>query len=288
MVADIEESMEEDVFPSYASAATRKIINGKKAASKKSTNNPLIKEAIMGIFSDITEDSVQSVAHFITNKIEPKACTCGKAVAFNLASMMKAITLKNPNNTLSDSAIRTYIVEERIGCVGKSTKFIKEGKSTSSAHVNRALIPPEILEQLDRDSTRKHSDRAEEGSNKMPHWALADAEAMKDGLFCTEPRDLIDQYEQWLCPPLEQKRKYKRQILIRGRTRILLYKRGSTISGKTAKRIAEEGLDFNQLKDLRTRFNEKEQFTQCRRARSLTPMCSQKLDAYFLVLRMLL
>ncbi len=90
------------------------------------------------------------VAHFITNKIEPKACTCGKAVAFNLPSMMKAITLKNPNNTLSDSAIRTYIVEERIGCVGKSTKFVKGGNSTSSAHVSGAWIPPEILEQLDR------------------------------------------------------------------------------------------------------------------------------------------
>ncbi|XP_078362759.1 uncharacterized protein LOC144646922 [Oculina patagonica] len=152
MVPEIEESMEEDVLPSYASAATKNICTkGKKAALKnKNTNNPLIKEAIMEVLGDITQDSVQSVAHFVTNKIEPKACTCGKAVAFNVPLMMKAITLKNPNNTLSDSAIRTYIVEERIGCVGKSTKFIKGGNCTSSAHVSRAFIPPAILEQLDR------------------------------------------------------------------------------------------------------------------------------------------
>lgn len=115
----------------------------------------------------------------------------------------------------------------------------------------------------------------------VAHRALADAEAMRDVLFCTELRDLHDQYEQWLRPPLEQKRKYKRQILIRGRTTTLLYKLGSTISGKTAKKIAEEGLDFDQLKDLRARFNQKEEFTQCLRARGLTPMCSQKLAAYF-------
>lgn len=113
------------------------------------------------------------------------------------------------------------------------------------------------------------------------HRALADVEAMKDVLFCTELKHLQDQHEQWLRSPLQQKTKFKTQVLIRERTKTLLLKFGNLISANMAKKIAGEGLDFAQLKDLRAKFNEKAKFVQCLRAKGLSPMCSQKLSTYF-------
>lgn len=115
----------------------------------------------------------------------------------------------------------------------------------------------------------------------VAHRALADVEAMRDVLFCTQLKDLHDQHEQFLRPPLEQKNKYKSMVKLRERTKMLLLKFGSAISGTMAKKIATEGFDFNQLKHLRATFNDKEKFMQFLRAKGLSAMCTQKLGAYF-------
>ena len=111
--------------------------------------------------------------------------------------------------------------------------------------------------------------------------ALADVEAMRDVLFCTQLKDLKDQHEQFLRRPLEQKNKYKSMVKIRERTKLLLLKFGSAISGTMAKKIATEGFDFNQLKSLRATFPDKDKFMKFLRAKGLSSMCTQKLVAYF-------
>ena len=115
----------------------------------------------------------------------------------------------------------------------------------------------------------------------VAHRALADAEAMRDLVFWTQPKDLNDQHEKFLRPPLEQKTKYKSMVKIRERTKMLLLKFGSAISGTMAKNIATEGFDFNQLKSLRATFPDKEKFIQFLRSKGLSSICSQKLVAYF-------
>lgn len=115
----------------------------------------------------------------------------------------------------------------------------------------------------------------------VAHRALADVEAMRDVLFCTQLKDLNDQHEKYLRPPLEQKNKYKSMVKIRERTKMLLLKFGSAISGTMAKKIATEGFDFNQLKGLRATFPDKAKFIQVLRAKGLSSICSQKLVAYF-------
>ena len=115
----------------------------------------------------------------------------------------------------------------------------------------------------------------------VAHRALADVEAMRDVLFCTQLKDLNDQHEQFLRRPLEQKRKYKSMVKIRERTKMLLLKFGSAISGTMAKKIATQGFDFNQLKNLRAKFPDKDKFSQFLRSKGLSSTCSQKLAAYF-------
>lgn len=71
-------------------------------------------------------------------------------MAFNVPAVVRAIKAKNPVTNITDGAVRTYIVEQRIGCVGKSTKFLKHAHSISSAHISRAFITHEVLQGLDR------------------------------------------------------------------------------------------------------------------------------------------
>ena len=80
---------------------------------------------------------------------------------------------------------------------------------------------------------------------------------------------------------LSKKNKYKSMVKIRERTKMLLLKFGSAISGTMAKKIATEGFDFNQLKGLRATFPDKAKFIQVLRAKGLSSICSQKLVAYF-------
>lgn len=61
----------------------------------------------------------------------------------------------------------------------------------------------------------------------------------------------------------------------------VLLKFGSAISGTMAKKIATEGFDFNQLKNLRATFPGKDKFMQFLRAKGLSAICSQKLVPYF-------
>ena len=70
-------------------------------------------------------------------------------------------------------------------------------------------------------------------------------------------------------------------VKIREQTKTLLLKFGSAISGTMAKKIAPKGFDFNQLKNLRATFHEKETFMQFLQAKGLSLMCTQKLAAYF-------
>ena len=115
----------------------------------------------------------------------------------------------------------------------------------------------------------------------VAHRALADVEAMRDVLFYTTLKDLHVQHEQFLRTPLEQKSKYKSMVKLRERTKMLLLKFGSAISGTMAKKIVTEGLHFNQLKNLRATFHDKEKFMQILRAKGLSSKCTQKLAAYF-------
>lgn len=61
----------------------------------------------------------------------------------------------------------------------------------------------------------------------------------------------------------------------------VLLKFGSAISGTMAKKIAMEGFDFNQLKNLGATFPGKDKFMQFLRAKGLSAICSQKLVTYF-------
>ena len=115
----------------------------------------------------------------------------------------------------------------------------------------------------------------------VAHRALADVEAMRDMLFCTQLKDLSDQHEQFLRRPLEQKNKYKSMVKIRDQTKMLLLKFGSAISGMMTKKIVTEGFDFNQLKSLQATLPDKDKFMQFLWFRGLSPMCSQKLVTYF-------
>ena len=115
----------------------------------------------------------------------------------------------------------------------------------------------------------------------VAHRALADVEAMRDVFSCTQLKDLNDKHEQFLRHPLEQKNKYKSMVKIRERTKMLLLKFGSAISGTMAKKIATEGFDFNQLKNLRATFPDKEKFSQFLRSKGLSLPCSKKLAACF-------
>ena len=66
-------------------------------------------------------------------------------------------------------------------------------------------------------------------------------------------------------------------VKIRERTKMLLLKFGSAISGTMAKNIATEGFDFNQLKSLRATFPDKEKSISFLRGKGLSSICSQKL-----------
>ena len=80
------------------------------------------------------------------------------------------------------------------------------------------------------------------------HRALADVQAMRDVLFCTQLKDLNDQHKKFLRPPLEQKTKYKSMVKIRERTKMLLLKFGSAISALWRKLLQQKDLISTSLK----------------------------------------
>ena len=94
------------------------------------------------------------------------------------------------------------------------------------------------------------------------HRALADVQAMRNVLFCTEFKDVVCYYEPLLRTALEQKRKYKAMVQTRERSKSLLLKLGTTLSGNMARKVASEGFTFADLRNLRGRFQEKDQFVQ--------------------------
>lgn len=113
------------------------------------------------------------------------------------------------------------------------------------------------------------------------HRALADVQAMRNVLFCTELKDVVSCYEPLLRTALEQKRKYKAMVQTRERSKSLLLKLGTTLSGNMARKVASEGFTFADLQNLRGRFQEKEQFVQSLRAKGLSLLCCRKLAGYF-------
>jgi len=113
------------------------------------------------------------------------------------------------------------------------------------------------------------------------HRALADVQAMRNVLFCTELKDVVCFYEPLLRTALEQKRKYKAMVQTRGRSKSLLLKLGTTLSANMARKVASEGFTFADLQNLQGRFQEKEQFLQSLRAKSLSLLCCRKLAGYF-------
>ena len=108
----------------------------------------------------------------------------------------------------------------------------------------------------------------------VAHRALADVEAMRDVLFCTQLKDLSDR-------PLEQKNKYKSMVKIRDRTQDASAQIWKCNIWHDGQKIATEGFDFPQLQNLRATLPDKDKFMQFLRSKGLSPMCSQKLVTYF-------
>ena len=107
--------------------------------------------------------------------------------------------------------------------------------------------------------------------------ALADVQAVRNVLSCTELKDVVCYYEPLLRTALEQKRKYKAMVQTRERSKSLLLKLGSTLSGNMAHKVASEGFTFAELQNLRGGFQEKEQFAQFLRAKGFSLLCCRKL-----------
>ena len=96
-----------------------------------------------------------------------------------------------------------------------------------------------------------------------------------------ELKDVVCYYEPLLRTALAQKRKYKAMIQTRERSKSLLLKFGTTLSGNMARKVATEGFIFADLQNLRGRFQEMEQFVQSPRAKGLSLLCCRKLAGYF-------
>ena len=115
----------------------------------------------------------------------------------------------------------------------------------------------------------------------VAHRALADVEAVRGMLFCTQLKHLNDQHEPFLRPPLEQKNKYKSMVKIREQTKMLLLKFGRAISGTMAKKLQQRDLISTSLKAYEQHSQTRKKFMQFLWAKGLSSMCSQKLVAYF-------
>ena len=97
-------------------------------------------------------------------------------------------------------------------------------------------------------------------------------------LFChTELKDLLCHYEPLLHTALEEKRKFKSMVQTREKSTSLLLKMGRTLSANMARKVASEGFDFGQLRNLSERLERKEPFMQYLRAKGLSRVCCQKL-----------
>ena len=85
----------------------------------------------------------------MTNKIKPLRCGCGEALAFNVPAVARYMNaaLQTP---ITDAQLRNYITKQRVGCVGKSTKFHGKAHSSTSAHISRTFFDKEVLEILDK------------------------------------------------------------------------------------------------------------------------------------------
>ena len=104
------------------------------------------------------------------------------------------------------------------------------------------------------------------------HRALADVQAMRDVLFCTDLKHIIPFYKPLLRTAEEQKKKFKAVVQTREKSKTLL-KLGSTVSGGMARKVASQGFSFGDLQNLRIRFQEQEQFVHFLRAKGLSLVC---------------
>ena len=87
------------------------------------------------------------MASFVTNKIKPSRCGCGEAIAFNVPSLARQIRAFGIDKVLTDASIQHFITSQKIGCVGKSTKFWGQ---TKSAHISRRFLDAGILAGIDQ------------------------------------------------------------------------------------------------------------------------------------------
>ena len=113
------------------------------------------------------------------------------------------------------------------------------------------------------------------------HRALADVQAMRDVLFCTDLKRIIPFYEPLLRTAQEQKKKFKAMVQTREKSKTLLLKLGSIESGGMARKVVSQGFLFGDLQNLRIRFQEQEQFVHFLRAKGLSLVCCRKLAGYF-------
>ena len=70
-------------------------------------------------------------------------------------------------------------------------------------------------------------------------------------------------------------------VQTREKSKILLLKLGSTVSGGMSRKVASQGFSSGDLKNLSIRFQEQEQFVHFLRAKGLSLVCCQKLAGYF-------
>ena len=104
---------------------------------------------------------------------------------------------------------------------------------------------------------------------------------MRDVLFCTELKHIIPFYKPLLRTAQEQKKKFKAMVQTREKSKTLLLKFGSTVSGGMVRKVASQGFSFGDLQNLRIRFQEKEQFVRFLRSKGLSLVCCQKVAGYF-------
>ena len=95
------------------------------------------------------------MASFVTNKIKPSRCGCGEAIAFNVPSLARHIQAFGIDKVLTDASIRHFITSQKIGCVGKSTKFWGRTTSATSAHISRRFLDAGILAGIDQGKDLK-------------------------------------------------------------------------------------------------------------------------------------
>ena len=91
------------------------------------------------------------ILQFFDQDFLPQSCKCGETVTFHVQSLISHLKESGCDaaNGITDKALRFFIKDHDIGCVGKQVLFRNRKTQVSAAHIQRKWFHPDDLNALD-------------------------------------------------------------------------------------------------------------------------------------------